>query len=217
MDDPVQVLNNILDYAIAYEVFERGKDIRKTFELFNTRYDEGIKEVILSNGKRLLDITPRNQPRTGISVKTFWNYHDTNKTDDEKIYLLAYLALKSIAGYMGVYKLKSKELVYHRMAGQPNNSRPIPEKINAYNTRYKWTKIREMLESKWGVVFSAAPTRGMIFSLLHKDREQLDEYLKLYKEAYTDPKEKRIEELRKSRAAERRKYLKAGKQSETTT
>lgn len=153
-------LANIIDYCIIYEmkVHQRPFDeVRQDYNMATPSDMEGW----LYLATELFNKTSRNQPRTGLEVKMFWNYYQKEKTNEEKATLLAFLAIKSIVGFMGWRKLGKQEIIFHRMAGFTDCKSEIPDTIKPFCTRYKFDSIKKELQAHWGISFYSNHIRGL--------------------------------------------------------
>lgn len=158
MDDNIFVLDNIMAYCVTYEIEKHGRPFEEVMENYSSSWD---KASCLDRGRQLFNNTPMNQPRTGLEVRMFWEYHQENKTDEEKATLLAFLATKSIVGVVGWYKLGKQEIIFHRMAGHTDCNSELPDTIKPFCTRFKFDKIKKALMLHWGISIYSSHTRGM--------------------------------------------------------
>src|SRR5690554_4077660 len=100
MVDSHIVLNNIADSALyehGIKNYEYGDDVeqmRSAAKFYNIQL--GNYEQSAANGSELHDSIPLNAPKVGLSTSLFWEYYKNDKTDFEKVCLLAHLAIKSI-------------------------------------------------------------------------------------------------------------------------
>lgn len=163
LDDTQGALSRIIDYCIIYETKVHLKPIDEARKMFGMAKPPDMKSW-WAYATQLFYNTPRNQPRTGLEVRMFWEYYQEEKTDEEKAILLAFLAIKSILGYKTEYKLGKQEIIFHRMAGHTNTDGDLPDNIKKHCSRYKFDKIKAELQDHWGIVFYANHIRGMYIS-----------------------------------------------------
>lgn len=158
MDDSIFVLDNIMAYCVTYEIEKHGRQFEEVMNNYSSSWD---KVSCLERGRQLFNNTPMNQPRTGLEVRMFWEYHQENKSNEEKAILLAFLAIKSIVGMNFFYKLGKQEIIFHRMAGHTDCKTEIPDSIKPFCTRFKFDKIKKALVEHWGISIYSNHTRGM--------------------------------------------------------
>jgi hypothetical protein len=164
MESPRKALDNIIDYCIVYEMKMRQKPFGEAVEAFNMVEPKNMAKW-MEYATGVFNNTPMNQPRTGMEVTRFWEFHDEPKTDEEKATFLAFLAIKSIVGGLNLwYKLGKQEIIFHRMAGHTDCSTELPESIRRHCTRFKFDKIKMELQQHWGIVIYSNHTRGMYIS-----------------------------------------------------
>ena len=163
MESPKEALDNIMEYCIVYEMKMHQKPFGEAREAFKMAEPHNFDDFLVS-AFDVFDNTPINQPRTGLEVARFWEFHEEPKTDEEKAILLAFLAIKSILGVNTWYKLGRQEIIFHRMAGQADCKEEIPDTIKPFTTRHKFDKIKAALQLHWGIVIYANHTRGMYIS-----------------------------------------------------
>ena len=100
MIDSHTVLNNITDLALfehGVKNYEYGDDVermRSAAKFYNIQLSNYDKSAV--NGSELLDSIPLKAPKAGLGLSLFWEFYKNEKTDFEKVCLLAHLAIKSI-------------------------------------------------------------------------------------------------------------------------
>jgi hypothetical protein len=107
------------------------------------------------------------QPLTGISIKTYWEFIDNDKSTFDFQCLFTYLALKSIVGTKPYLKI-TNDLMIARHGGYISKKylpNPLPSHLEVIKTRYWSDKIKEELKNNWGVNFYGYQFRGFYFSL----------------------------------------------------
>jgi hypothetical protein len=158
------VLNDILDYSVyahSLNLNYNTRDERFTEALHYYAVIPGSKEKSYRNGRDLYDSIPINSPMTGITVKSFWEYFQNDKTDFEMICLLAFLALKSIIGHKA--RVKTNNLFWlSRMDGHVRSVslEELSPEIREYYTPYRMRKIKIELVNSWGLKTYSKNTRG---------------------------------------------------------
>jgi len=157
-------------------------------------------------------------PYTAISVSMARDFAMNDKSDFEKITLLAFLALKSIAGNDNAYKT-NKQMLYSRMAGQikPVGRRhgtnfeiyedeyfkTLPSNIAEWYEQKRFYKIKKALMLNWGLVYYSYHFRGFYFSfklsienlVKHAESNRVASKLKEIEEATKEARIKAIKEL----------------------
>jgi hypothetical protein len=103
--------------------------------------------------------------KTGISKKMFFDFKLNEKSDFDKICLLAFLALKSIIQDQTYAKIDNQYLL-SRMDGS-QKSIPIErlsEEVKKYSTRHHLDSIKYELKINWHLVYFSKHTRGFYVS-----------------------------------------------------
>lgn len=170
---PVQLLNQMMtkkdkcldeiaDYGIFKfsEQFEYGEEgsLKHSLKFFGVKVNDFKtfyeKSISLYNS---FD----NPPTSSINTKIFWDYYQNEKTEFQKICLLAYLSLRSIARNKPYCKI-TNEFWFSRMAGhvQKVPIEDLPEVIKKYSTEHYIKKIKDELKLNWYLVTYAKRTRG---------------------------------------------------------
>ena len=169
MTDHEQVLRNILHYA----VFAGTRKLVLGTELEKFKSSAGYlgvtfesMKIPLLNGEKLYDSLSPNSPKVGLSKPVLWSYFKEDKTDFEKACLLAFLAIKSIAGRKE-YCRTTNALILARMEGRVKSISDISElsdEIYFFSNRYQLTKIINELKCNWNLVYYAKGIRGSYVS-----------------------------------------------------
>ena len=118
----------------------------------------------------------KNPVMVGINIDRLYDYITKEKTVDEKIHLLGYLAIKSIIGNQK-YKKTTINYVLSRMDGKTKTIKSIselsPELIEYFGTKkdegkeiieYRWNKFIEVLQDEWYLHYYAKKMRGFLVS-----------------------------------------------------
>lgn len=110
---------------------------------------------------------PRNTPMTGFPSDAVEKIDKCSEWD--AVVMLAYMAVKSIAGHQRFYKM-SNDLLLARMSGYKDvktlQENGCPTKLRKYNTRHYLEKIRAYLWKYYRVAFySPGKMRGYYVSL----------------------------------------------------
>jgi hypothetical protein len=167
MENHKKCLSEISCYAVYRHSLklEYGSELEKmknSSSEFNMSF--GNIQESLKTGKSL------NQkysgcPITGINIKTYWQFYDNQKTEYEKITLLAYLALKSIIGTKAMHKV-TNEYWLSRMDGKPEKCElsQLSEPIKKYATEYHTVKLKNELVFNWGLITYSRYVRGFYIS-----------------------------------------------------
>lgn len=170
MIDTLKVLDNITDYAV-YEnslKLDLGTDLDKikTSASFYTIV-LGDNKKTLNNGKMLCNSMPSNSPKVGLSVSIFWDFYKNDKSEFDKICLLAFLAVKSILGIKSYCKVTNLYL-WARMDGKTNTIVEVSElsnQVRKFANRYQSENIKNELILNWHLIYYSRYTRGFYVSL----------------------------------------------------
>lgn len=165
-----KVLNDITDYAVFKESLklEFGTDLEKITKAsgsFNIELRNGIGSF--NNGKKLYNSIPENSPKSGLSIVMFWDFYKNEKTEFDKISLLAFLGIKSILGSKSYCKVTNLYL-WSRMDGQTSTIAHVIElsnEVRKYANRYQFENIKNELILNWHLVYYSRYTRGFYVSL----------------------------------------------------
>ena len=169
-------LLNIKDYGVLKfaKTIKNGDELHK-FESslihFNLDYDD--INIEYDRCLSLYDSIPDKSPMVGISMLIYQDFFTNNKTEYEKVVLLAYLALKSIAQKKQYCKVTNFYWLA-RMAGYPtsiNDKDELPHKLVRYTTEYQLKKIKDDLVLEWHLTMYSRYTRGFYVSFKFKLKE----------------------------------------------
>ncbi|MBK6783483.1 MAG: hypothetical protein IPG79_06745 [Saprospiraceae bacterium] len=109
--DDRECLNNIFDFAIySYLNKEYESDfsqIKEAESFFGVNI--GNKRRSFDNGKTLFESIPENLPFIGIRKSIWFDYYTNQKTEYQKVVLLAFIAIKSIVGKKPIVK----QIIYY--------------------------------------------------------------------------------------------------------
>jgi hypothetical protein len=117
----------------------------------------GIKSYdyrhVLKNGKTLYDSIPSKSPKAGINLTIWWDFYKNDKTEFDKICLLAFLSIKSYIQNKACDKIDNKKLLL-RMGGKVKLSEyeTVSDSVKKYNNEYQVKKIKTELELNWGLI-----------------------------------------------------------------
>ena len=165
------VLNNISNYAI-YEnslKLEHGTALQKikdSASFYGMKL--GSVKNTLDNGKLLYDSLPTTSPKTGLSLSIFWDFYKNDKTEFDKVCLLAFLGIKSIIGRKPYCKTTNLYL-WARMDGKPKAidwTSELSDEVKKYANEYQTKKIKTALRNSWGLVHYARYTYGFYVSFI---------------------------------------------------
>lgn len=170
MIDDKKVINNISHYAI-YEYslkLEHGTDLQKikdSASYYNMTL--GSVKSTLENGKFLYNTIPITSPKVGLNLSIWWDFYGNDKTDFDKICLLAFLSIKSIIGVKPYHKATNFYL-WARMDGKINTIVDVDElsiEVRKYANRYQTENIKNELILNWHLIYYSRYTRGFYVSL----------------------------------------------------
>lgn len=173
LDNSRECLDNICDYALYAYWRQSGAndvDLRATAKYFGIevldRNGFKILGAVKERGQQLYDSIPTDSPNASISLPIFWNYYKNDKTEFQKVVLLAFIAIRSILGHKP-YCCISNNYWFSRMDGKSKSVEHIDElspTLRSYCTRYKMDRIKSELVNNWKLVTYGYYTRGLYFS-----------------------------------------------------
>jgi hypothetical protein len=200
-------LEDITDYAIYEKSLkvEKGtvKDrIKESASFYNMTL--GSIEKTLNNGQELYNSIPTNSPKVGLSLSIFWEYYKKDKTEFDKVCLLAFLALKSILGNKAYCKTTVKFWL-SRMDGkckQVNEYWELSPEIEKFSNEYQTKKIKTALRNGWELITYSRFCRGFYISfkislgqlILEAEKRRISTKEKQYK-AHEQETLKQVKEL----------------------
>jgi hypothetical protein len=163
--DDKKCLNNILDYAMyAYCEKYDTDDVKRAARFFGVTLGNEIRTY--RNGNELFDSIPEGLPKVGISKDIFFDYYTNEKTEFQKVTLLAFLAIKSALQNKSYYKMDNNYL-FGRMDGKRypiKNDSELTKELLKFKNEYQSVKIKNELILNWGLVHYAYYTRGFYVS-----------------------------------------------------
>ncbi|SNB04137.1 hypothetical protein [Flavobacterium psychrophilum] len=170
MIDTRKVLNDIIDYAVYQNSLklELGTDLEKiktSASFYNMTL--GNNKNTFDNGKMLYNSLPENSPKVGLSISMFWDFYKNDKSEFDKICLLAFLGIKSILGTKSYCKVTNLYL-WARMDGKTNTIVEVSElsnEVRKYANRYQSENIKNELILNWHLIYYSRFTRGFYVSL----------------------------------------------------
>lgn len=187
-------LNNIFDYAIyAYCINNFEDDIKQATDFFGVNI--GNESKTIRNGKALFESIPKNSPKVGINKDIFFDYYKNEKTEFQKVTLLAFLAIKSVLQNKSYCKLDNNYL-FARMDGKSHsikNDGELSMELLKYKNEYRSVKIKNELILGWGLIHYAYHTRGFYVSF----KMQLEELI------YQVEKKKKSNQLKEKKEHEK--------------
>lgn len=170
MIDDKKVLNNIIDYAI----YQNSLKLEIGTDLSKIKTSAGFYNMTLANdkktfdnGKILYNSIYENSPKVGLSISMFWDFYKNDKSEFDKICLLAFLGIKSILGNKSYCKANNLYL-WARMDGKTNTIVEVSElsnEIKKYANRYQSENIKNELILNWHLIYYSHYTRGFYISL----------------------------------------------------
>lgn len=165
---PAECLDNISDYSLVRYARDTSgatsvqaiSDVCGEFDI-----NPQVAVKVRQNGLKLLREIPERSPMVGLSLKLYWEYYENEKSEFEKVTLLAYLAMKSIVQNKAYYKLENK-FWYSRMDGNVTSCEPeqLPDSLRAYLTEHFSKRLRRELVDNWGLTTYSRYTRGFYVS-----------------------------------------------------
>lgn len=213
-----QIKENVCAYvmAVKYDEIKDMSQVRKDLDIKG-----GDDDKILGNGHRLIGECGRGKnAQFSVNKDIFWDFHNNFHTDEERVLLLAYLALKSLIGKQAYIKTNAK-MWLSRMDG---NTKPIDESllsrpIRAWATPYKIRKLKALLWKYYHVGFYSANVHGFYASVkltsaklmaqIKKEDNKCENLMNEYKNHHQGIKDKggvmpQQEETEKIRSPERK-------------
>lgn len=164
--DHKKCLNDILDYAMyAYCVkHDIDGDVKRAARFFGVTLGNEFKTY--RNGNELFDSVPEGLPKVGISKEIFFDFYKNEKSEFQKVTLLAFLAIKSVLQNKSYCKLDNNYL-FARMDGKSHsikNDCELSKELLKYKNEYQSVKIKNELKLNWGLIHYAYYTRGFYVS-----------------------------------------------------
>jgi len=168
MTNSNEVLDDIFDYAIYSHAqsLHQGNEMERVKATCNfLGVTLGSFDKTLKNGKTLFNSIGAKTPKVGISKTVFFDFYQNEKTEFEKVSLLAFLAIKSIVQNKPYCKVVNKYWLA-RMAGNSNSCEimELPEWLKKYSNEYQTKKIKKELSINWGLVTYSRYNRGFYVS-----------------------------------------------------
>lgn len=196
--DSTRCLSNVFDYAIYQHSLKLDGTQSVRFNAACEWYGvtSGNNNKSIENGKELTNTTQVNNPKVGISLSLFWDFYKNDKSEFEKVCLLAHLAIKSILKDKPYFKLTNNYWLA-RMDGKScsvNSVEELSEDIQRYSTEYQLTKIKKELRENWGLSYYGKNVRGfyvsnsltieqLVFEVIKSRQKKNDNYSERIKEA----------------------------------
>jgi hypothetical protein len=212
MKNSEKVIMNIKDYAV-YEnslKLEHGTDLQQIKDSANF-YNMKLGNVndTYKNGLKLYRNIPIKSPKVGMNLSIWWDFYKNEKTEFDKICLLAFLSIKSLIGAKPYYKATNLYL-WARMDGKINAIVEVSElsvEVRKFANEYQTTKIKTALRNSWGLVHYARYTRGFYVSfkftlkqlILEAEKCRISTKEKQYKEQEKEALKEVLEQLKTTR------------------
>lgn len=169
MIHPVICLDNISDYCLVKGALD-GDSGEATVEAISdvcSEFGITVPDVakVRRKGLKLLRDIPGGGPMVGLSLKVYWDFYQDEKSDFDKITLLAYLAMKSIIQNKAYQKLENK-FWYSRMDGNVTSCEPdqLSTEVRFYFTEYYSKRLKQELTDNWGLKTYSRCMRGFYVS-----------------------------------------------------
>jgi len=168
LNDSFKVLNNIFDYALYSHslnlVFgDELEGMRASEKFFRVTCSNHKKSLI--NGKKLFNSIRPHSPMVGINFTIFWDYYKNDKSEFDKVCLLAFLAIKSILNKKPYCKIDNRFLLA-RMDGKAKSCdfEALSPLVKKYANEYQTKKIKYQLSDSWNLKTYSRYTRGFYVS-----------------------------------------------------
>jgi hypothetical protein len=207
-----KVLTNISNYSIYEHTLklEFGTDLQKmkdSASFYNMTL--GSVKNSLGSGKMLHESIPTNSPKVGLNLSIFWDFYTNEKTEFDKVCLLAFLGIKSILGKQSYCKATNLFL-WSRMDGKTNaivEVLTLSNEVRKYANEYQTKKIKTALRNNWGLVTYARHTRGFYVSFIldlkklitEAEKRRISTKEKQYKEKEKQLLKEVLEQLKSTR------------------
>ena len=176
-EEKIRCLNAILNYC-AYDVWCKKGRCEIVNENFNQFIREELGLTMFCNGaskatfyrmttelREMYDHNSFSGLFFSISKTLFFEFYDKERTTEECIELLAYLAVKSILGIRGFAKT-NRFFLTSRMNCHLKCENSLPDEIQKYRKRYHFDKLKTILYCKFNVsIYSDKTIRGFYVSL----------------------------------------------------
>ncbi|HMP31832.1 MAG TPA: hypothetical protein PKD85_19675 [Saprospiraceae bacterium] len=163
--DDKKCLNNIFDYAIYEYCYKYNTDnVGQAARFFGVTMSNEAKTF--ENGNELFDSIPEGTPKVGINKYIFFEYCMNDKTEFQKVTLLAFLAIKSILQNKAYCKMEYNYL-FARMGGKSHsikNDNELSPELAKYKNEYQAKKIKNELILSWNLIHYSYFTRGFYVS-----------------------------------------------------
>ena len=205
-DSTNEVLNNISNFAfykISSDINGSNKEkLDYAAQFFGVTINN---PKALELGKKLYN-AHGGGAMVGISKDMYFDFlQNDNKTEFDKICLLAFLGLKSIIGKSEYTKTNFK-LMFSRMSGYHSTTDSLEISLLKYTTRRKRERIMDALQDNWHLKMYSYHTRGFYVSF-DLTREELIKMAegkkKKTKKQERQAEDKRVREALKSKLQEK--------------
>lgn len=165
--DHSKVLKDILDYSLyahSLKLEYGNEDARMKASATFFHITLGSLRGTIQNGKLLYNSIDERSPKVGINLTIFWDYYKNEKTEFEKVCLLAFLGIKSILQKKPYCKMENKFWLA-RMDGKTHSCdfTGLSHFMLIYANEYQTKKIKEALRD-WGLITYSRYTRGFYVS-----------------------------------------------------
>lgn len=163
--DHISCLSNILDYAIyAYCDKYTIDDVSKPISFYHIKII--ADQSSYQNGKLLFESISDTFPKVGIKTEIFEDFFHNEKTEFQKVVLLAFLSIKSILQNKTYCKIDNKFL-FARMDGKAKaikDCTSLSKEVLKYYNEYQAKKIKMELILGWNLIHYSRYTRGFYVS-----------------------------------------------------
>lgn len=212
MIDKDSVLNNICIYAIyehslSLELGTELENMTDSAKFFNMNL--GSVKHSFDRAEILYNRIPKNSPKVGLNFSIFCDFFNNDKTEFDKICLLAFLGIKSILGAK-TYQKTTNLYLWARMDGKSkavNEKEELSEEVRKYANEYQTKKIKMALRNSWSLVHYSRHTRGFYVSfkitlkqlMLEAEKNRISTKEKQYKEQEKTILKEVLEQLKGTR------------------
>lgn len=195
---------NVLETVLCWLLAERDFDVEKARCEFGVRYGNPKDSV---RRAKILKESEHSKVLFSISKTMYWEYHDNNKSPEELLLLLFYLASKSIVGHKK-YVLTNNRHVWCRMAGYDSFTmwksknthvdKVINDHIRDERKRQRKTAIlREKAAASFHYCsYSERGLRGYYFSTKANSSDEKTQIMREMKQAARKPTKRQQERER---------------------
>lgn len=202
IDNTHNCIDDIFDYAIYSYTIKKNVSQEDAAHVYGVTIGNSNKSM--NNGKLLYESTPVKMPFVGIEKSVWFDFYKNEKTDFQKVTLLAYLALRSILMDKPYCKV-TNDYLFSRIDGNTKivDASEWSDSIRMYYKDYQITKIKNELILFWNLKHYARYTRGFYISfnmkledlIFHVENNKKSKRLKQQKQEEKEARAKALERL----------------------